>query len=126
MYPARELGIFAIFHNFFLHGSHTYIFLFDTSIASVGTDERIAKICVSKCPKLKFLWDFEKGWNGPKVNVERVDFWLEMGLYQNFSTLAQLKSVQKSGELLREEKWRRRRNTSYIDFWSILAYFKVP
>ena len=82
IYPAREL---AIFYDFFLLGSHAYIFLFNSSIASVGTVERIAKIRVSKSPKLKFLWNFEKGWNGPKVNVERVDFWLEMGLYQNFN-----------------------------------------
>ena len=47
---------------------------FNTSIASLGTDERITKIRVSKCLILKFLWDFEKCQNRPKVNVERVDF----------------------------------------------------
>ena len=52
IYPTRELAIFVIF---FLHCSHPYIFIFNTSIASVGTHERIAKICVSKCPILKFF-----------------------------------------------------------------------
>ena len=61
IYPARELAIFLIFHQLFLHGFHAHTFLFNTSIASVGTDERIAKIRVSKCPELKFLWDSEKG-----------------------------------------------------------------
>ena len=64
--------IFVIFHNIFLHISHAYIFLFNHSIASVGTDKHIAKILMSKCPILKFLWDFEKCQNGPKVNVECV------------------------------------------------------
>jgi len=49
MYPARELAVFVIF----LHGFHAYISIFNTSIASLGTDEHIAKICQ----------------NGTKVNV---------------------------------------------------------
>ena len=81
----RRVGHFRHFSSFFLHGSHAYILHFNTSIASLGTDERITKIRVSKCPILKFLWDFEKCQNRPKVNVERVDFWIEMGLYLNFN-----------------------------------------
>ena len=69
IYPARELAVFIIFHLFFLHGFHAYILLFNTSIASLGTDEHIAKIRVPKCPILKFLWDFEICQNGPKVDV---------------------------------------------------------
>ena len=45
-------------HLFILFCFHPYIFLFNTSIASVGTHERIAKIRASKCPILEFLWDF--------------------------------------------------------------------
>ena len=74
-YKSRKIvGRFRHFSSFFLHGSHAYILLFNTSIASVGTDERIAKIRVSKCPILKFVWDFEKCQNGPKVNVKHVSF----------------------------------------------------
>ena len=51
------------FSSFFLHGSHVYILLFNTYIASLGTDERIAKIRVSKCQILKFLWDSENRQN---------------------------------------------------------------
>ena len=69
IYPARELAVFVIFHHFFFNGSHAYISLLNTSIASLGTDEHIAKIRVSKSPILKFLWDFEICQNGPKVNV---------------------------------------------------------
>ena len=60
IYLTAELAIFVIF---FLHCSHPYIFIFNTSIASVGTHERIAKIRVSKCQTLKFLWDFENRQN---------------------------------------------------------------
>ena len=65
----KRVGRFCHFSSFFLHGSHAYILLFNTSIASLGTDEHIAKIRVSKCPILKFLWDFEICQNGPKVDV---------------------------------------------------------
>ena len=68
----KRVGHFCHFSSFFLHGSHAYILLFNTSIASVGTDKHIAKIRVSKWPILKILWDFEKCQNGPKVYVERV------------------------------------------------------
>ena len=70
----KRVGHFHHVSSFFLHGSNAYILLFNTSIASLGTDERITKIRVSKCPILKFLWDFEICQNGPKVNIEPVDF----------------------------------------------------
>ena len=87
LYIPQESWPFSSFFIFFfcMVPMHAYIFLFNTSIVSIGTDECIAKIRVSKCLKLKFLWDFEKGWNGPKVNVECVNFWLEMG-YTKIST----------------------------------------
>ena len=48
------------FRHPFPYCSHAYIlFLFNISIAKVGTHKRIAKICVSKSLKLKFLWNFE-------------------------------------------------------------------
>ena len=49
---------FSHFHNPFLHCFHLYIFIFNTSIALVGIHECIAKIRVSKCPILKYLWDY--------------------------------------------------------------------
>ena len=66
-YPTRELSQESYishkrvshFRHLFLHCSDPYIFLFSTSIASVATHEHIAKISVSKCPILKFLWEFE-------------------------------------------------------------------
>ena len=41
---------------------HTYFFLILLSLQKAH--ERIAKIRVSKCPALKFLWDFENRRNG--------------------------------------------------------------
>ena len=69
IYQKRELAVFVIFHHFFFNGSHAYISIFNTSIASLGRDEHIKKIRVSKSPILKFLWDFEICQNGPKVDV---------------------------------------------------------
>ena len=51
------------YRHLFLHCFHPYIFVFNTSIASVGTHECIAKIRVSECPILKFFWDFENHQN---------------------------------------------------------------
>ena len=51
------------FRHIFLHCSHPYIFLFNTSIASVGTHKQISKICVSKFPIFKFLWNFKNRQN---------------------------------------------------------------
>ena len=67
--PQESWSFSSFFIFFFLHGSHAYILLFNTFIASLGTDELISKIRVSKCPILKFLWDFEICQNGPKVDV---------------------------------------------------------
>ena len=51
------------FRHLFQHCSHTCIFILNTSIDLVGIHERSAKIRVSKCPILKFLWDFENRQN---------------------------------------------------------------
>ena len=47
------------FRHLFLDFSHSYISIFNTSIAAVGIHERNPKIRVSKCIKFNFLWDFE-------------------------------------------------------------------
>ena len=39
----KRVGRFRNFSSFFLHGSDAYILLFNTSIASLGTDECIAR-----------------------------------------------------------------------------------
>ena len=65
----QESWPFSSFFIIFFYGSHAYISIFNTSIASLGTDEHIAKIRVSKSAILKFLWDFEICQNGPKVDV---------------------------------------------------------
>ena len=51
------------FHLLFVHCSHPYMYIFNISIGSEGTHERITKICVSKCQILKFLWDLENRQN---------------------------------------------------------------
>ena len=64
--PQKSWPYSSFFIIFFCMVSMHIFFLFNTSIVSLGTDERIAKIRVSKCPILKFVWDFEKCQNGHK------------------------------------------------------------
>ena len=52
------------FRHLFFNCFHPYISLLNTFMASIGTHERIAKMRVSKCPKLKFLLDFKNHQNG--------------------------------------------------------------
>ena len=56
IYPTIELAIIVIFFFSLFPSIH---FPSITSIASVGTHERIAKICVSNYLLLRFLWHFE-------------------------------------------------------------------
>ena len=53
--PTREWAIFVIFFSIV---PTQYITLINTSIASVVTHERIAKIRVPERSILKFLWDY--------------------------------------------------------------------
>ena len=94
IYPARMFAI-CHFSSFFFHGSHSYILLFNTSIASVGTAERVAKIRVAKYPIFKFLCDFQICQNGPKVSVECVSSFLLAQQFPDFWTLSNWARVLK-------------------------------
>ena len=61
IYPTREMAIFVIF--FFIVPIHRYFFYYFYRLSRHTQTYCKNQMCVSKCPILKFIWDFENRLN---------------------------------------------------------------